>query len=81
LEKEVIFGEDLEAIFGKRPWIKEERILPKKVVIPDVNDETEVVSENSKAEAEEVTESTENTANTEDKPLKADKSKKDKPSK
>ncbi len=24
LEKEVIFGEDLENIFGKRPWIKEE---------------------------------------------------------
>lgn len=24
LEKEVIFGEDLEKIFGKRPWIKEE---------------------------------------------------------
>ncbi|MDD3636945.1 MAG: ATP-dependent zinc metalloprotease FtsH [Bacteroidales bacterium] len=32
LEKEVIFGEDLENIFGKRPWIKEERPLPKKVV-------------------------------------------------
>lgn len=26
LEKEVIFGEDLEAIFGKRPWIKEEPV-------------------------------------------------------
>jgi cell division protease FtsH len=26
LEKEVIFGEDLEQIFGKRPWKKEERI-------------------------------------------------------
>ncbi len=26
LEKEVIFGEDLEKIFGKRPWIKEEPI-------------------------------------------------------
>lgn len=24
LEKEVIFGEDLELIFGKRPWVKEE---------------------------------------------------------
>ena len=24
LEKEVIFGEDLEEIFGKRPWVKEE---------------------------------------------------------
>ena len=26
LEKEVIFSEDLEAIFGKRPWDEEKRI-------------------------------------------------------
>ncbi|MGD9931887.1 MAG: ATP-dependent zinc metalloprotease FtsH [Mangrovibacterium sp.] len=26
LEKEVIFGEDLETIFGKRPWAKEEQL-------------------------------------------------------
>ncbi len=67
LEKEVIFGEDLEAIFGKRPWIKEERILPKKVVIPSVDDEAEVVTENGKAEAADVAESPETSANTEDK--------------
>lgn len=30
LEKEVIFGEDLELIFGKRPWKKEE--MPKKQI-------------------------------------------------
>ncbi len=29
LEKEVIFGEDLEVIFGKRPWIKEEMVARK----------------------------------------------------
>ncbi len=38
LEKEVIFGEDLENIFGKRPWIKEEmpeRKKPEAEVKPD----------------------------------------------
>ena len=30
LEKEVIFSDDLEVIFGKRPWAKSEE-LPKKV--------------------------------------------------
>ena len=39
LEKEVIFGEDLENIFGKRPWIKEERPLPKKVVSENKSEE------------------------------------------
>ena len=28
LEREVIFREDLEEIFGKRPWDKEEEKLP-----------------------------------------------------
>lgn len=37
LEKEVIFGEDLEHIFGKRPWVKEEMPLPKKTL--DAQDE------------------------------------------
>ncbi|NOU48211.1 MAG: ATP-dependent zinc metalloprotease FtsH [Bacteroidales bacterium] len=36
LEKEVIFGEDLESIFGKRPWKKEEAmaIKPSNATIP-----------------------------------------------
>jgi len=34
LEKEVIFGEDLEAVFGKRPWIKEPEIIPVKKESP-----------------------------------------------
>lgn len=36
LEKEVIFGEDLEAVFGKRPWTREEATVPAKqeVAIP-----------------------------------------------
>jgi cell division protease FtsH len=33
LEKEVIFGEDLEEIFGKRPWVREELTAEKQTVI------------------------------------------------
>ncbi|MDY0076275.1 MAG: ATP-dependent zinc metalloprotease FtsH [Bacteroidales bacterium] len=76
LEKEVIFGEDLEAIFGKRPWIKEERISPKKLVIPAITEETAVIAENSKEESE--VKATDNTEITEVKPSKKDKPKKDK---
>jgi len=40
LEKEVIFGEDLEEIFGKRPWIREELTAEKQEIILDkpIND-------------------------------------------
>ncbi|MBZ0243808.1 MAG: ATP-dependent metallopeptidase FtsH/Yme1/Tma family protein, partial [Bacteroidales bacterium] len=82
LEKEVIFGEDLEAVFGKRPWIKEERILPKKVVFPAVTEEVEVIAENdsaeSKAKVANSTEITEAKPSTKDKPKK-DKLPKEKP--
>ena len=30
IDKEVVFGDDLEIIFGKRPWVKEEIDFPKK---------------------------------------------------
>ena len=30
IDKEVVFGDDLEMIFGKRPWVKEEIEFPKK---------------------------------------------------
>jgi len=76
LEKEVIFGEDLEAIFGKRPWIKEERISPKKLVIPAITEETAVIAENGKEESE--VKAADNTEITEVKPSKKDKPKKDK---
>ncbi|TDN96272.1 ATP-dependent zinc metalloprotease FtsH [Sunxiuqinia elliptica] len=33
LEKEVIFGEDLEEIFGKRPWVKDELTAENQTVI------------------------------------------------
>jgi cell division protease FtsH len=32
LEKEVIFGEDLETVFGKRPWVKEEIPSPQAAI-------------------------------------------------
>ncbi|MCK9452813.1 MAG: ATP-dependent zinc metalloprotease FtsH [Bacteroidales bacterium] len=76
LEKEVIFGEDLEAIFGKRPWIKEERISPKKLVIPAIPEETSVTAENGKEESK--VKAADNTEITEVKPSKKDKPKKDK---
>ena len=28
IDKEVVFGDDLEVIFGKRPWVKEEIGFP-----------------------------------------------------
>jgi cell division protease FtsH len=43
LEKEVIFGEDLEAVFGKRPWIKEEPVV--KAVVSEVAEKEAVVSD------------------------------------
>jgi cell division protease FtsH len=57
LEKEVIFGEDLENIFGKRPWIKEElpeRKKPEAEVKPDhpVETQTEKIDDNETATAE-----------------------------
>lgn len=34
LEKEVIFGEDLEAVFGKRPWMKDNETAQIKAELP-----------------------------------------------
>ncbi|MDP3462903.1 MAG: ATP-dependent zinc metalloprotease FtsH [Bacteroidales bacterium] len=48
LEKEVIFGEDLESVFGKRPWIKEEPIVPEKKSEPSENVNETTVSEELK---------------------------------
>lgn len=41
LEKEVIFKEDLEAIFGKRPWEKPEEVMKKVEVIEEADAEVE----------------------------------------
>jgi len=34
LEKEVIFSDDLEKIFGKRPWVRQDELSEKKVELP-----------------------------------------------
>lgn len=44
LEKEVIFGEDLERIFGKRPWVREELTAENQTVmepLPESKEEKE----------------------------------------
>jgi AFG3 family protein len=46
LEKEVIFSEDLEEIFGKRPWDK------KHIISENGNDKTEIKKETKKAKKE-----------------------------
>ena len=41
LEKEVIFKDDLEKIFGKRPFEEEEEVIEEKTTIPPVETKTE----------------------------------------
>lgn len=38
IDKEVVFGDDLEMIFGKRPWVKEEIEFPKEEKKEDKSD-------------------------------------------
>ncbi|SFF62871.1 ATP-dependent zinc metalloprotease FtsH [Sunxiuqinia elliptica] len=48
LEKEVIFGEDLEEIFGKRPWVKDE-LTAENQTIMDPKPETETPDKTTSA--------------------------------
>ncbi len=66
LEKEVIFKEDLEAIFGKRPWEKPEEKMKKVEVKEEVEAEAETESEISPEP--EVSENPKEDAPTEEKP-------------
>lgn len=50
LEKEVIFGEDLEGIFGLRPWKKEERVASNAVVKAEEELKKALDSQNSNTE-------------------------------
>jgi cell division protease FtsH len=50
LEKEVIFGDDLERIFGKRPFVKDP--LAKKVVKPEIKEETSIEEKDVNNEGE-----------------------------
>ena len=52
LEKEVIFKEDLESIFGKRKWEKEEPLLKKAQPKAEVSESEEKESENNNSKAE-----------------------------
>ena len=52
IDKEVVFGDDLEMIFGKRPWVKEEIDFPKNNgqqtdTTEETNDTNDNVSEES----------------------------------
>ena len=51
LDKEVIFKENVEEIFGKRPWDKEEEVVEEAEVVDTVtNEETPVTQTEEKAE-------------------------------
>ena len=54
LEKEVIFGEDLETIFGKRLWIKEERGGKREEKTTTDNKEVEISDEEIVIDAAEI---------------------------
>ena len=77
LEKEVIFKEDLEIIFGKRPFDTEEQLLIKangKPILDDNESKLQVVSEDNKSTATEKKPSI-----VEDKPQAKEGKKEDKP--
>jgi cell division protease FtsH len=46
IDKEVVFGDDLEMIFGKRPWVKEEIDFPKESQQADTNNDVNDSSDN-----------------------------------
>ena len=46
IEKEVIFGDDLEIIFGKRPWAKEEEVKKEEAREEESPELTETANEN-----------------------------------
>ena len=51
LEKEVIFKEDLEEVFGIRPWLKDEEFVSKSK-LESVDNKIEELAENSSDSAE-----------------------------
>lgn len=53
LEKEVIFGEDLERIFGKRPWVREELMAENQTVMESLPESKEEGEEEKKQDQEE----------------------------
>ena len=66
LEKEVIFSDDLEGIFGKRPWEGDMEIPSRKEEIPSRKEKIPELKEKATNGKKKVTNEKEKTTNTED---------------
>ena len=53
IDKEVVFGDDLETIFGKRPWVKEEIGFPKENNDDNLSENNDNLSEDNSQNKEE----------------------------
>ena len=53
IDKEVVFGDDLETIFGKRPWVKEEIGFPKENDNDNLSENDDNLSEDNSQNKEE----------------------------
>lgn len=53
IDKEVVFGDDLETIFGKRPWVKEEIGFPKENNDDNLSENDDNLSEDNSKNKEE----------------------------
>lgn len=53
IDKEVVFGDDLETIFGKRPWVKEEIGFPKENNDDNLSENDDNLSEDNSQNKEE----------------------------
>lgn len=53
IDKEVVFGDDLETIFGKRPWVKEEIGFPKENDNDNLSENDDNLSEDNSQNREE----------------------------
>ena len=65
IDKEVVFGDDLEMIFGKRPWVKEEIGFPKDKKSTDDGQQTDTTEETNDTN-DNVSEESSNNINTEE---------------
>ena len=66
IDKEVVFGDDLEIIFGKRPWVKEEIGFPKESQQSTDNGQQNDIKDESNDTNDNVSEESSNNINTEE---------------
>ncbi|MBR5216078.1 MAG: ATP-dependent zinc metalloprotease FtsH [Bacteroidales bacterium] len=66
IDKEVVFGDDLEMIFGKRPWVKEEIGFPKESQQSTDNGQQNDIKDESNDTNDNVSEESSNNINTEE---------------